>query len=237
MDYDSYSLIRQRQLASILGSDRSYVTVLLAVLMDLYGAEFLEWSPDTIRLEIASRFGITVSQNTMDKIQAGTVLLTTDQFFRDPEGFTAIANTLNGNDPSFLDYDDIDADQIGWAISEAALLLGDAYDPNLYQPDVAAYVGLILHVDGFMRPPPLAKFCKMPPASFPDELDGTDVESMELRHRQALSDMEQYVGLKYNELFLQLKNTPLMNADKEQWPSTLERLHSAIPGHEKAVST
>lgn len=75
--------------------------VLILLLLDKYGQEYLEWHPDVLRLTL-ERDGIALSNKVWNKILAGRVLLTSPSPWRQWEVFHWVCRALNGESPNFV---------------------------------------------------------------------------------------------------------------------------------------
>lgn len=80
----------------------AHPVALTLVLMEKFGAEWLDWEPDTLKREILSTFRATsVSEHNWQKIQAVRVLTSTVGFWSEWHIFEKIIQALNNNVPRF----------------------------------------------------------------------------------------------------------------------------------------
>jgi hypothetical protein len=84
-------------LRKVLTNRNSFVTTLLTVLLDVWGTEALEWTPETIKMELEDDFGIKLPPVILDRIMAGIIILTTDEFYQSLPDFIELTNVLNGH--------------------------------------------------------------------------------------------------------------------------------------------
>lgn len=147
------------KLADYLKDPGIFATSLLVGLLDEFGTEMFEWDPDTLRLEIKSEYGADIPQSNMDKIQALTMVLTTDLFYRNLEAFMHVANSLGHNGADFQAYDPPDVQEMAWALAETALV--DPPDKGTsFGPEIVLYMREKLKAEGFSKAPRiLAPFC------------------------------------------------------------------------------
>ena len=79
-----------KRLEDWLTDEGTYTTVLLAILWDRYGEEFLQWDPVTVNLQLRDDFHVDAREWLLDRVNAGSVLMTTDQFHQALPAFSAI---------------------------------------------------------------------------------------------------------------------------------------------------
>ncbi len=107
----------------------TFMTSLLAICVDMWTTEFMEWDPETISLEASASFGESVSDVCLDKIQAGITILTTEQFYNDPLVFLQLCNVINGSAASWDALtDEVTVEEAAWSVLEAGML--DVVDDN-----------------------------------------------------------------------------------------------------------
>lgn len=211
--------------AEWLEDPNTYTTCVMALLMDKYTMEFIQWDPLALAMDIKDDFHIEPDAQLMDKIGAGSSLLTSNLFFVSLEAFNAICNTLNlGINPSetFLPAD---LDDIHWGLLEAKMLLGDVFDEESFSHDIARYCGALLADRGIYEPPQILQF-----AEFDEEIvrnlgdvAAGDVNDDDLALLKAHTEgveqeresMTALANAKIDELVDQLKQLPLENPNKE----------------------
>ena len=80
----------------------AHPVALTLVLMEKFGAEWLEWEPETLKREILTTFRATsVSEHNWQKIQAVRTLTATVGFWNEWHIFEKIIQALNNNIPRF----------------------------------------------------------------------------------------------------------------------------------------
>lgn len=138
----------------LLLNDDAYVTSLLTLLIEMYGTEAFQWSPQTIREQLEEDFAIQeLPKSTLDKIMAGISLLTTDHFYQTPSRFIQLANIIAGDDFDPTTFDPADAAECSWAIVEAYLLDPWDADEDRFNTEIKAYIGKVLDDEGFVKTP------------------------------------------------------------------------------------
>lgn len=198
-----------------LKSPASHVTTLLALLLDRYGTDVLGWEPETIASTLEE---MRATPLTIDKCQAGIVVLTTDQLYRSMESFNALCGPFNGHRAVFNTFDPPDMNETVWLVSEASLMLGDEYRPDWFSSEVRAYVGMILHDSGVRN-----AHKPMEWAVFPDvEIDEAYAGALARREMRAVEEARSYVDTRLYELINQLDQAPFEHG--EEWNTVRERV-------------
>ena len=218
------SPIQKKRIRDILASPETVATVALAILLDEFGTEMLEWEPDTLTLELVSTYNLQPEQLLRDKIWAAATVLTTEQPFYTIEAFNAVSNPFNNEEANFDLMDIPDAAEAAWCVSEMQVLLGTDYRGDLFQPELKSYFRLLLDDEGIFTTPKLLSPAYPAPAR-PEALNTDPMVEEAIRKREgdAIYDINTYVARKSASLLHQLNNAPLMNADSK-WPGILARL-------------
>lgn len=79
--------------------------VLILLLLDKYGQEYLDWHPDVLKLTL-DRDGIALSNKVWNKIQAGRVVLASPSPWRQWEVFHWVCRALSGETPNFVYFEE-----------------------------------------------------------------------------------------------------------------------------------
>lgn len=210
-----------KHLADWLADEGTYTTVLMAILWDKYGEEFLQWDPVTVNLQIRDDFHFEPREFLMDRVNAGSVLMTTDQFHQALPSFSAICNVLNfGAAPSQVMMP-ADLDDVYWGVIESRLLEGPQAARSEFNGDIAAFVGVLLSEAGIDEPPPQLRFAVMPEqeqSNLQDGLATADESFFKVywEKRQAARTEFESLGMKrLQELFDQLQQVPLVHKNGE----------------------
>lgn len=150
---------RPRVFRELLEHPDTYASLLLAILVDEYDFEVLQWQPETIALEVYEDFQARPPQATIDRIMAAISIITTDQFWNDLPSFIQICNILSGDEFHPDTFNPADAEEIYWGITEAMLL-----DPpevasleEAFSDEIRYYIGEVLNHSGFVDPPGVLK--------------------------------------------------------------------------------
>jgi hypothetical protein len=121
--------------------------VLLTLLQKQFGEEVHYWDPTTVFMEIKDEWGAEPSTPVMDRISAGQVVVSTDQFFEDISAFLNVCNTLSSGQPSFSVFDPVEPEEVAWALTEVALMR----DLRPFAPTIRDYMRVILDNDGYVE--------------------------------------------------------------------------------------
>lgn len=122
------------------------------VFIDTYGAEALQWHPQTIRLQLREDLGLEVLQGAMDRLLAAITIVTTDYFFQDLPRFIQLCNVLGGSELDPTVFDPADSVECAWGITEA-LLLSPPETAEPFCEEIRFYIGKVLADEGYVQPP------------------------------------------------------------------------------------
>ena len=107
--------------ADALKSPETLATVIHAIVLQQYGEEAYTWDPLTVYMELQADFGIDCDSVVTDRWSAIQVVMTNDAFFKRPEAFMGIANTLADGQPFFDVFNPVSTEEAAWAITEVSL--------------------------------------------------------------------------------------------------------------------
>lgn len=120
-------------------------SVIHAIVRQKYGEEAYAWDPLTVYMELQADFGVDPDSVVTDRWSAISVVMTGDSFFKRPEAFLGICNTLADGRPSFDVFNPVETEEAAWAITEVSLnreLLPFSYA-------IKQYLKQILKADGY----------------------------------------------------------------------------------------
>lgn len=139
---------------ALLLSEESFSTPLFLLVMDSYGPDALEWSPETIRMELEDDFHLKLPKVTLDKIMAAITIVTTNFFYKDVTRFIQLCNIMAGDDFQADIFDPADAEEMLIAITEAILLWPPNDDPEdtEFSPEIREYISQVLGQQGILKP-------------------------------------------------------------------------------------
>lgn len=143
----------RQEKAAALQNPETLASVVHAIVLQQYGEEAYVWDPLTVYMELQADFGVDCASEVTDKWSAMQVIMTNDSFFKRPEAFMGICNTLCDGEPFFNVFSPPSVEEAAWTITEVSLnreilpfsyavkgylkqiLKADGYDENTY-PDV-----------------------------------------------------------------------------------------------------
>ena len=209
--------------ASLLTDDDSYGTTLLAIVMDHYGTEALQWAPETLKMQLEEDFAIEVPESNFNRLMAAISVVTSDDFYRRLPRFIQICNALADANVSPDVFDPADSKECAWGLTEALML--SPPDPRVDDPfteEIRYYIGAILDNEGIRNPPDLLKLGIRSPQGEeeePDTLSMTDPDIFKFEYDQQLGksqEISQMVKANLNEMFAQLSSLQLENGNTDK---------------------
>lgn len=190
----------------------TYATVLLAIVIDNYGTEAFEWTPETIRRELEEDFGVTIPPIVIDKIMAGILIMTTNLFFEDVWYFIHICNVLSGTEFDPDEYDPADSYEMAWGITEALQLYSPDADEEPFSDKIRWYMGAVLDYEGIDDPPDVLRLAlREKPKVDVHEVLSSNPEAYAAFLDKRTKDRNGIEGMlreRLKELFEQLQTTP-----------------------------
>ncbi len=148
------------------GERETYATVLVGILLKVYGQEFLSWDPATIESQIKDDFGAVMPEVVYDQLMALINTMTTDTVYMSLPVFDQTINAfcrtgLHG------DHDAPSPHEVAWTVFEVQINDPDPYglgqkSASPWSHDIATYVGVVLADAGLKRKPDCLSFATMP---------------------------------------------------------------------------
>lgn len=160
-------------------SQETFGAVLLALFLDAFGTEALEWDPGTIAMEIEDEFNIDLPSGTFDRLMVAIHILTTDRFYKSLPDFITFCNVLDGEEYRPDIFDPADAEEVAWGITEAILISPpDESDPEPFSDEIRAYIGAVLDKEGIINPPDILRIALRAARVSPSITDFSDDPAM-----------------------------------------------------------
>jgi hypothetical protein len=174
-----YKTKDQEVAGRIMATPGTLATVSHAIALHFFGEEIYAWEPETLSLELADILDIKIDEDNLDRLHAIIAAITSNSFYKDWAAFTAICSALSGeNDPT--EVAEMTIAEFVWGVIEVSLNDGDD-EPQLFSPDIASLVGVVLDEEGFTAPPEPVSFATMPErymgSTFGAEQDQADAQS------------------------------------------------------------
>lgn len=107
---------------AILEGDDACALSVLRACEHLFGTEFMEWEPETFRLEF-DELGIEILDENFDGLMAGITLITSPTFFYDANAFENICVAFNDGAAQFDVLHELCPAQIAWGVEQAKLVV------------------------------------------------------------------------------------------------------------------
>lgn len=206
----------RQQLADVWKSPETSATVLLAIAIDLYGSEVLDWEPETLKEALRSSLDIEVTQREVDRFLALKTALMTNMAYTDVITFHHTINALNGSQAVFNTWDPIDLDELTWGLTELMLNdrpVNDQDWVSRFSSDVKRYIGLIIEQTGSYIPDAMPAVIKSL-AEYAIDNSTTDMDptlyAVAYENSTAeVRDAEQYTQKKLDDTLTLLNQLPL----------------------------
>lgn len=215
----------------ILQNPETFATSAVLLLVDRFGMECLAWDPITLGLEIKGTYGFEPSQDLLDRVNAASVLYTSNLFHLSLETFNAVCNAFNLGTVTSETFLPADLDDVLWGITEARVLTGDMFEETEFSHNIARYVGALLAESGIRKAPSVLGFAEYPEeASVTDEGLGDDPEAYEMywQDQKAENDnLERINNVKLMALFQQVSALPLKNGSTDVIRQKIQELTPA----------
>ena len=221
------------ELAEYFTNKKAFATTLLAILFSKYDAEFMEWDPMALALQIRDDFGVNLPGSVNDRIQAGTTIFVSNAFHTHFETYCMISNAFSFELSAPGQFIPADLDNCAWGCTESKLLEGGGYDSEGFCQNIKNYVGFLLNREGIYKPPSILNF-----ASYPAQTLETTQESMLdddimysvfwEKQEEKKQEIELITQQRLTDLFTQLKNLPLKQIDTQFMDNVLGKLHKSI---------
>jgi len=191
--------------------------------------EALSWSPETIALELHDDFQVDIPQSAIDKIMAGIVILTSDDFFHRLPVFNHVCNVLSGDTFDPMTFEPATADEIAWGITEA-VLLSPPEETDVFTDEIRGFIAKVLDLEGISRPPDVLRFAV--PSDKPDPLSHLteDPEMYQAFDQQQLDNktaVDEQLRENLFALIKQIESLPLQTGDSAD---LAKRLRGSLGG-------
>jgi hypothetical protein len=188
----------------------------LLLLVDHFGAEALDWEPETIEMELRV-LGADPPKGVMDRLLAAITVATTDMFHMSLRAWSDCCRTLNFHAFDASRFDPPGLEDVLWGCSEARLLEGpETFDAEAFSPDIIAYVGELLKQSGIAKAPSVLGFAAAAaerPFDSLDEADEMVYKSYWDAHKDVSQGLEDFVIEQGSRLKLQLAKLPIKSGD------------------------
>ena len=203
----------------LLNKPNLFTTCVLAILVDEYGSECLNWEPETIEIELRNN-NIMVTDNLKDKIMAASVILTTDLVHSSATIFNNIIQVLNFSSISNKAIIPSSLDDILWGCLEIRMLEGkEDFNKQGFSTDISGLVASVLKEHGISDPPNILAFAEESNVftNRRDEAVAADSTLSQMYwdvQKEMKAELNAGLKEKVDGLINQLKNIPFNNAQE-----------------------
>ena len=206
-------------------SRETFASVLLAMFIDRFGIEGVEWDPATITLEIEEEFNVDLPQLSLDKLFVAIQLITTDKFLTSLPDFITFCNVLSGDEYNPELWDPADAEEVAWGLTEA-VMLSPLEDGDAFSEEIRAYIGSVLDSEGILNPPDVLKIALREARVSPNIEEFSDDPTMfnavyDLEAGKT-ADINKTIEMRLSLLAAQLRALDLKNGKTEELVKILE---------------
>jgi hypothetical protein len=225
----STGLTSRQKLKDKLADEDTFATVILTIVLDLYGMDALQWTDKTLFQEIRDDFALDLPKSNLDKLMVGIGLVTTNDFFKRLRVFMEYCNVLSGSDfkPDLVVPPD--AMECGWGIVEG-LLLSPPDEDEPFTDEIRYFIGKVLDAEGIKDPPDVLaialsegssnytpNYADMPMGD--DQAFANSFQDQQ-QHRQEIVDT---IHEQTTQLIRQLEELPLQNGRAADLMSRLQQ--------------
>lgn len=145
---------QQRIARDAFMSPVTYATVLLTLVVDVYGTECFNWDPETLQMELNDDYQMQIPQANFDRLMVAILMQGSPDFYKSLPDFIEYCNVLSGDSYDPGTWDPADTTEIAWGMSEAMLICPpDDGDDEPFTEEILAYIGAALSSEGIMTPP------------------------------------------------------------------------------------
>jgi hypothetical protein len=145
------------RMQSLVRSEDTFGTTMLAIATEAIGENFLDWDPESIRLELEACLRTLCHDIAFNRLMGTINVIGSDAFYKSLPDFIQIVNALaDGIPPGKMVLPD--AYDLTWGMTEGLLLWPpDKQDDEPFAPDIVAYIGAALDHEGLTTPPDILR--------------------------------------------------------------------------------
>jgi len=135
-------------------------TVMHAIAIKFFGTDIYDWEPETIAMEFQDEFGVEPYEGNIEKLNAILATVSSDAFYDDWVAYTKVCSVLSGEN-DIEDLAEVTVEELAWGVMEISLNDED-FNKIKFSSDVKTLTGVVLHENGYVKPPPQLSFATMP---------------------------------------------------------------------------
>jgi len=148
----SLTLVQRDAFRRAFADEKTFATTLLTILLDVYGAESLTWSPETVLMELQEDLGVSLPKFLMDRLFAAAGIVTSDDFYKRLSVFNQYCRILSGGDFDPQHVVPAGPSECAWGITEG-VLLSPPEDEEPFTEEIRAFLGKVLDEAGITDAP------------------------------------------------------------------------------------
>jgi hypothetical protein len=159
---------KANKLARIFLSEETYPVAQLAIALKVMSVEDLQsFHPESIRMELMEALAIRyIPSNRWDTFMSALTIFSTDVFYNDIFSFNELCNLMSQSPTSPDDFEPADSYEMAWAVHQARIIDPMDGDTDLnFSEEVKMYIGAMLDMEGYIRPPHVLRDAIMPETS------------------------------------------------------------------------
>ena len=184
--------------SQFLKDNSTSASVLIAIVLNEYGFDCLDWEALALKVAIEDDFGVALSTVLSDKLQAAITIMSTDHFEWDWHTFNSCIHALNAEPFDFEDFAPVEAEQIASAMPEVEMLTSNFLGEGVrFSDEVNTYAGFIFSEYGLLFAPTIFPTALMP------SLQGDYYTDSQSEKQEALNEL---YGAKKDKIKAELEN-------------------------------
>ena len=134
-------------------------TTLSLIVTEMFTTQWMEWEPSVLLAELEQEVSGEVSSEVLDKLQAISMLHTTDLVYKSIDAFNPIARALASQIVAEGQYLPAELAHIVKAVAEINMHVGV---PEQVNENIRKYVGILLTQAGLYQPPSILTWATYP---------------------------------------------------------------------------
>lgn len=215
-------------LSALWRNPEAFAFNLLVTFLDVFGMDAVEWSPETIEMELRDELGVDPLPINFDKLLTAISLLTTNSFFVSLPDFMRDCTTLSGTFTSEGSMVMPDSEDIAWGITEALLISPPDKEEKL-NDEIIGFIIAVLDDEGIQNPPDILrivnadrKFANQVDYQFSDDV--TMFAAIQQTEKDRTDNINRTMQSRSRGLLEQLKSLPLKHGKSEIAAKLLAKL-------------
>lgn len=109
---------KDKEIKAILEGNDACALAVLSAIGKLFGDQYLDWEPETFRMELNDR-GVEIRDENFDALMAGITIVKEPCFYYDANVFENACMAFNSQSPQFDILHELCPAQIAWGVTQA----------------------------------------------------------------------------------------------------------------------